>query len=157
MADIIQFPKHLENKRPEEKKPNFALRRTIALGMIGMAGFGGLVAADNKAVKWITEPIVEAGERMGWTNGLELPDPNDPHKVVVVKSSDTRAWDIAAEAYPERDPREVIDEIIKPQLSKEALENGYDLYKGEEIILPVDANTGELVDSSKQENSVDGN
>lgn len=148
MANIIQFPEHLDNKKPDQEKPNFALRRATALGMIGVAGFGGLVAVDrdNKAVKWVKQPIVEAGERMGWINGLKLPDPKEPHRVVIVKSNDTRAWDIAIEAYPDRDPREVIAEVIKPQLSEEALENGYDLDKGKEIILPVDADIGKLID-----------
>jgi hypothetical protein len=98
--------------KPENHKPNFVLRRTLAMG--------GLLVASTVGA----HQLIEKG-----------PTTSNPGlvKEYVVKPGDT-AWGISEKAFPGSDPREHTDMIVK--------ETGTTLSPGEKVILPDSAKIG---------------
>jgi hypothetical protein len=107
-------------RKPEQHKPNFVLRRTLAMG--------GLLVASTVGA----HQLMEKGP---------MPSKAGFVKEYVVKPGDT-VWGISQRAFPGSDPREHTDMIVK--------ETGTTLSPGEKVMLPDSAEIGtEVPENSK--------
>jgi hypothetical protein len=116
---------------PENVSDTHTRRRGALVGAMALALTGTLAIGGNYAIKERRQEVAEQ---------LTIPSTDQPHRVIVLEKGDT-LFGISKKAYPKRDPREVMDLLIK-QIPEEyqgiAQEN-------EQFILPEDAQVGDLV------------
>jgi LysM repeat protein len=78
------------------------------------------------------------------SQGPKAVDTNQPHKEYVTQPGDTM-WDIAKSAEPNRDVRDVVDDLVQDLPDKSV-----DIFPGQVIPLPEDAKIGSEADLTKK-------
>lgn len=103
--------------RTSAARPNYALRRAVALVVVALCLLGAASAVRSVGSLFVQEPAAQmAGDGSG--------------SVVVrtVQPGET-LWSIAATASPGRDPRPAVDELVR-------LNGGSTLEAGAQVVIP---------------------
>jgi Tfp pilus assembly protein FimV len=111
------------------KRPNYTVRRAAAtVALAGVVGGGVAVVKEFNSL----------------SQGPKAVDTNQPHKEYVTQPGDTM-WDIAKSAEPNRDVRDVVDDLVQDLPDKSV-----DIFPGQVIPLPEDAKIGSEADLTKK-------